>query len=174
MKINDEVIAVILALITVSSIFALTVSFPRQREPFLAIGLLNEHCKIDYYPKYAVAGQPIRLCIFLANHLGEPALLKVVAKIGNSSMLPTNTAPLNTTPIYSFTVLLPDEANITKLVDVGINVTGRAALVFELWKYSIENHTWVYTGKWVHLYIRVIGGWSLGLEDTGGTCRGGG
>jgi len=158
LKIDDEVLAVILALVTVSSIFALAVSFPRQGEPFLAIGLLNEHCKIGDYPKYAIAGQPIRLCIFLDNHLGEPALLKVVAKIGNSSMLPTNTTPLNTTPIHSFTVLLPDKANTTKLVDISINVTGRVALVFELWRYSVENRTWVYTGRWVHLYIRVVGG----------------
>jgi len=82
----------------------------------------------------------------------------VVAKIGNSSMLPTNTTPLNTTPIHSFTVLLPDKANTTKLVDISINVTGRVALVFELWRYSVENRTWVYTGRWVHLYIRVVGG----------------
>ena len=156
MRLDDEVLAVIMALIVVSSVFAAAMTIPRGHEEFLAIGLLNENCKIGDYPKTVFVEENITLCIFVSNNLAKPALLQVRFKLGSRNNLPTNTTYLNSPTILSLTRVLNSGGNFTEKVSFKLNSTGEnVALVFELWKYDTELGKWVYTGRWVHLYVNV-------------------
>ncbi len=159
---DDEVFAVLLAIVIVGSVFAIAqVIRPEVTEPFTAIGLLNEECRIGHYPKEVFQGQNLTLCIFLYNHMGYPLLMQVRYKIGTNETLPTNTTPSPQPVIKELEVLLDNNDNATILVQVPIAVGGeyvgkRVALIFELWIYDISKQEWVYTGRWNHLYVKVL------------------
>ncbi len=163
MILNEEVFAVILALTIVSSVFGIAMLLrPSTVEPFTAIGLLDENCKIGYYPKYVVPGQNLTLCLFVDNHLGKPMYWKIVYRIGNSSTIPTNTTPSPEPAIEEWRGVLPDKGNTTFKIRIPIAIpkdlanAKRIALIFELWIYSPEQGRWIYSGRWTHLYVEVV------------------
>lgn len=156
MKFDEEVFAVILAIVTVASVFAVAQTIPRKIEPFTAIGLLGPKGKIGDYPKHVYIGERIKLYIFLDNHLGKPAFLQVRMKLGSKGRIPTNSTPLNVTPVFVFERILNDGGNYTREVTFTLNKTGtNIALVFELWRYDTTLKEWVYDKRWVHLYVNV-------------------
>ena len=159
---DEEVFAVLLAIIVVGSVFATAqILKPKVSEPFTAIGLLNEKCVIGEYPENVFPGENVTLCVFLYNHMGYPVLMNVKFKIGLESDLPTNSTPSPEPAIENFTVLLGHGENMTLPVKVPIvlsekYVGKRVALIFELWIYDIDREEWVYSGRWNHLYVNVV------------------
>ncbi len=157
---DEEVFAVVLALVTVGSVAGAALLLrPAMVEPFLAIGLLNAECVIGDYPDTVFNGQNVSLCIFLDNHEGVPVYLQVRYKVVPPGMLPTNSTPSPAPTVEVFEAVLGRGENTTMRVGVPVNVSrdlvgGRVALVFELWRYV--GGGWVYTGRWVHLYVRVL------------------
>ena len=156
MILDDEVFAVLLAIIVVGSVFAAAQVIPRHTEPFTAIGLLNAEGKIGDYPRTILVGEPVKLNIFLDNHLGRAALLQVRMKLGGRDHLPSPNESLDSPVILNRTVVLEDGGNTTIPVVFRLGEPGRnVALVFELWGYNTTTHRWEYTGRWVHLYVNV-------------------
>lgn len=159
---DEEVFAVMLAVIVVASILSIAqILRPEIVEPFSAIGLLGENCKIGDYPDKVFNGENITLCIFLDNHMGYPVYFQVRYKIGSNETLPTNTTPSPQPTIMVFEALLDNKANKTFKISIPVNVSeelvgSRVALIFELWMYDIDSNEWVYTGRWNHLYVRVL------------------
>jgi len=158
---DEEVFAVILAVIVVGCVFAAAQEFKRV-EPFSAIGLLNEECKIGDYPSFVLIGENLTLCIYIYNHMGSPEAFKVVYRFGNQSTLPSTTTPSNATELWSRVVIL--DHGMEKLVKTSAPIPYRpelvgrnATLIFELWMYNPDENAWVYTGRWVHLHVRVEG-----------------
>jgi len=155
-RLDEEVFAVILAITVVGSVFAIAQIIPHSIEPFTAIGLLDAQCKIGEYPRHVIVGEPVTLCIFVDNHLGKVGLFQIRMKLGSKDNLPTNTTPLNSPTILSFSVVLGNNMNVTRKVTFTLNETGiNVAIVFELWRYDTAVNDWVYDGKWVHLYVNV-------------------
>lgn len=163
MILDEEVFAVILAIIVVASVLAAAQLLrPNVTEPFIAIGLLNEHCKIGEYPQYVAEGSNVTLCIYLYNYLGKPVYYEVVYKIGTSKTLPTNTIPSPEKPIMEWKGVLMQNESITFLVKVPVyapNPRARnATLIFELWIFDTKSMKWIYTGRWVHLHVKLVKG----------------
>lgn len=164
MIMDEEVQAVIIALTVVASVFASAMVLRQGTvaEPFDAIGLLDASCKIGYYPTEALVGGNVSLCIFVSNHMGRPEYYKIVYKIGTSESLPTNTTPSPEPPLMEWRVALPHDGNVTLPVKVPFKPPSeyrrldRVAVIFELWRYDAERGGWVYTGKWVHLYVKPV------------------
>lgn len=159
---DEEVFAVLLAVIVVGSVFSIAMIIkPENPEPFTAIGLLNEDCKIGDYPSRVFNGDNLTLCIFLDNHLDHTVLFGVRYKLATNTSLPTNTAPSPSKTVKEWDIILDKYGNTTFHVVVPVNTTltntsTRIALVFELWVLDPYNYTWVYTGRWVHLYVNVL------------------
>lgn len=159
---DEEVFAVILAITIVGSAIAIAqVVRPEITEPFNALGLLNEECKIGDYPRYVYPGGNLTLCIFLYNHRDYPALLQVRYKIGTNATLPTNTTPSPQPVLKVFEFLVGVKENVTKPITIPIAINEslkdkRIALIFELWIYDLEKKSWVYTGIWNHIYVDVV------------------
>jgi len=157
--IDDEVLAVLTAIVTVACALGIALSLPRSPEPFTAIGLLNEQGEIGDYPRVLVAGEPVRLQVFVMNHLGKAAMLKVEAKIGARGRIPSNSTPLDAPPVWERVVILGHGQNATIPVQIAVAEPGsNLALVFELWQYDASKGEWVYTGRWCHLYVNVTRG----------------
>ena len=156
MRFDSETFAVIMAVIVVASVFSVAQAIPRRRVPFDAIALLGPDCRFGDYPRFVVAGEPVTLCVFVANYLGRPAYMQVRVKLGSREALPTNTTPLNAPALLVLEGVLNDGGNFSRRVKLVLNETGvNIALVFELWRYDSERREWVYDGKWAHLYVNV-------------------
>ncbi len=158
MILDEEVFAVIMAIIVVGSVFGIAqVLRPSVVEPFTAIGLLNEECKIGDYPEIVVAGENITLCIFVHNYMGYPIYYKVVYKIGTNETLPTQNTSSPEPPVMEWKGFLDHNENTTFKVAITVDRPGKKiALIFELWLYDPDKDTWVYSGRWVHLYVDVL------------------
>lgn len=161
---DEEVFAVMISITVIASVigFAVVV-FPRDGESFVAMGTLNENCRLGGYPTQVVMGSNITLCIFIYNHLGKPVVYQVVYKIGlDSSQLPTNTSPSIAEPLKLWRGILEHGRNITFYVSVHIPYDNRllnrnASLIFELWILNSEKEAWSYSGRWNHLWVRIVG-----------------
>jgi len=84
--------------------------------------------------------------------------MMVKYKLGSRDTLPTNTSGSPEVTIKSFKFLLNHGSNTTKPISVPISegLVGRdVALIFELWLYDEGLGDWVYSGRWVHLYVKV-------------------
>lgn len=160
---DEEVLAVLLAVTVVISVLGLALTvFPREGEPFLAIGLLSERGVIGDYPSQVPNGTSLKLHVFVSNHNGRTELLSVRVYLVPYGVLPTNTTPLDVKPVIERRLVLENGGNVTVPVDVKLAVdrTGRYTLVAELWLYE---EAWKYTGRWVHLHLNVTEvGWHAG------------
>ncbi|MEM3938324.1 MAG: DUF1616 domain-containing protein [Desulfurococcaceae archaeon] len=158
MILDDEVFAVILAVTIVSSVVGIAMVLRQEAEQWTALGLLGE-CKIGKYPKTAVNGSLQDLCIYVANYMGKPVYYKVIYRVGDQEALPTNTTPSPSEPLAFWIGVLGNKDNATVPVKVPITVRGplprKVALIFELWLYDTGTHEWIYSGRWVHVYVNV-------------------
>jgi len=158
---DDEVFAVLTAIVVVASVFsaAMLIREGYVAEPFTAIGLLNENCRIGEYPGYVRSNSTVTLCLYVYNHEGKPLYWKVVYRLGSNKTLPTNTTPSPEPAIQEWRGVLGHRQNSTfkvvvRIPEIPLNTT-RVTLIFELWAYDVNLHTWVYTGRWVHLHVNV-------------------
>ncbi|MEM4482252.1 MAG: hypothetical protein QXK88_05010 [Desulfurococcaceae archaeon] len=160
MIIDEEVFAVLIAISVVGSVIGIaTVLRPETVEPFTAIGLLSASCQIGDYPTKAFNNSALSLCIFVLNHMGKPVLYRVVYKVGDLETLPTNATPSPAREAMAWIGVLGNKQNATTSIEVPVYANGplptKVALIFELWLYDTELNRWVYTGRWVHLYVDV-------------------
>lgn len=163
MIMDKEVQAVIVALVVVASVFSVAMLFRGGAgEAFDAIGLLDENCKIGEYPQQLTIGGNATLCIFVDNHMGRAEYYKVVYRIGTNETLPSNTTSSPEPALGEWRLLLADGENTTFKVTVPFDPPrdywnrGRVALIFELWRYDAQAGEWVYSGRWVHLYVHPV------------------
>ncbi len=161
MLLDDEVFAVLTAIVIIASVLGIAFIIRDEipGEPFTAIGLLNEDCRIGDYPKYAYPNQTLNLCLYIYNHMGKPVYWKVVFKLGDNTSLPTVNTTSPKPAILEWRGVLDHGFNITRKVKVTIpstplNIT-RATLIFELYTYNTLEGKWEYTGRWVHLHINI-------------------
>jgi len=156
---DEEVFAIILAISIIASALGIALTLrPMVSEPFTAIGLLNEDCRIGEYPKRIVNGSSLRLCIYVANYLGYPAYFKIVYRIATNRSLPNTTTPSPKPILVEWRTVLGNEEEKKFPTAVPVYRVGnetRIALVFELWVFDTDKNLWVYTGRWTHLYIDV-------------------
>jgi len=156
---DEEVFAVLLAIVTVASVFAAAQLLrPEVTEPFTALGLLDSQCKIGNYPRRVVEGRPVDLCLYVYNHEGRPIYYKVVFRVGTNQTIPSNSTPSPEPPLAEWRGVLAHGENATFKVSVAVPAGfggSRAALIFELWTFNTSAGTWSYTGRWTHLYVDV-------------------
>lgn len=158
--IDEEVKAVVLAIIVVAGIFAAsqTMLAGRVVEPFSELGLLGPNKRIGDYPKEVVIGLPYRLHIYVGNHEGEVRYYRILIKLGNSTTFINETIPANAPVIYSFDHVLMDNRTLIQPYDMIINSTGiNLRLLVELWSYDPAKGEFVYTGRWNQLWVNATG-----------------
>ena len=156
--IDEEVKAVILAIIIVVGVFSIAQLIASERvvEPFSAIGLLGPRMKIGDYPKNVLVNQTIKLYLFIDNHEGHLMYYVIYAKLGNKSTTINENVSANAPILDRYEVILPHGGNITIPVSLRIQKPCRnARLIFEMWTYDPVNKTLSYHGRWVQLWINV-------------------
>ncbi|MEM1623612.1 MAG: DUF1616 domain-containing protein [Sulfolobales archaeon] len=159
---DEEVFAVVLAISVVGSVLASALVLrPEVVEPFTALGLLDSSCRIGEYPREVYPGEEVELCVYVYNHMGYPILAQVRYKVVEPEDLPTNTTPSRAPTFKSITVLVPHRREVLRKVKLVIPPDTprgeKVALVLELWLYDVRTSEWTYSGRWNHLYVRVLG-----------------
>ena len=134
----------------------------RPVSPFVSIGLLNEKCMMGPYTKLYFEGENISLCLLFYNGYGYPVVLQARYKlVETSNEYPSESSPSPNPSLANYTVVLNPQNNytlkITIPMDIDVPGSGRnITLVFELWRFDPVTDSWVYTGKWVHLHVKVV------------------
>jgi len=155
---DEEVLAVIAALVLVSSVFALVQVFNAGRvvEPFSELGLLGPGGKISDYPREVEAGVPFRLNVYVGNHEGKTVYYRVLAKLGDNSSVINGTVPLAAEPILDVRAVLSH--NSSRVIPVNVTLyepAVRLRLVFEMWVYNESAGGFSYYGRWNQLWLNV-------------------
>ena len=158
--IDEEVGAVILAIVVVASVFGIAeyINSNRVVEPFSAIGLLGPKMKIGDYPTTVVKGERFKLYIYVANHEGKAMYYRILVKLGNRSTFINSTMPAKALVIVKFERILLNNQTWIQPLELAINKTGiDYRLIVEMWIYNTTSHEFNYYGRWVHLWINVTG-----------------
>ncbi|MCD6312808.1 MAG: DUF1616 domain-containing protein [Thaumarchaeota archaeon] len=156
--IDEEVKAVVLAIVIVAGVFSIAqlVSSGRVVEPFSALGLLGPKMKIGDYPKSVLVNQTIDLYLFVDNHEGRVMYYVIYAKLGNKSTVINENVSANAPILETYEVILPHGENATIPVHLKIPKPYRnARLIFEMWVYDPEKDELSYHGRWVQLWLNV-------------------
>lgn len=152
---NEEVWAVILAIMVVASVFAVSQAYLAGRvvEPFSELGLLGRYMKIGDYPRELVVGDNATFYIYVGNHMGRPMYYIVQVKLGDNA---TDIDPSPLEPIYVYErVLLHNETWIFR-VDLPVERPGpNQRIIVELWIYNETINDIQYHGRWNQLWINV-------------------
>jgi len=155
---NEEVLAVIAAIVLVSAVIAGVQVFNAGRvvEPFSELGLLGPGGMIGDYPKEVVAGSPFTLNIYVGNHEGKTAYYKVLVKLGDNSSTINETTPLSAEPIMEVRAVLSHNSSQTIPVNITLyEPATRLRLVFEMWMFNETTGAFSYHGRWNQLWLNV-------------------
>lgn len=156
--IDDEVLAVVLAIIVVIGTFSISQSLFGERvvEPFSEIAVLGPKMKIGDYPKSVSVGEQFTLYAYISNHEGKVMYYSVLVKVGNKSTPINQTKPMDAPIIARFDRVLMNGENYTRMLTLSIDKEGvNQRLVFELWVYDDELGKLRYHGRWTQLWINV-------------------
>jgi uncharacterized membrane protein len=165
---DDEVLAVLTAIVLVSSIVAgVQVLYAgRVVEPFSELAILGPEGKISNYPKEVVAGSPFTLVVYVGDHEGRAVYYKVLVKLGDGSSIVNEITPLMAEPIAELRAVLSHNFSTTLPINLTICEPGtRLKLVFELWTFDEATREFRYRGIWNQLWLNVTGQPST-LEST--------
>ncbi len=156
--VDEEVAAIILAIVVVAGILAATQAFTAGRviEPFSEIAILGPNMKLADYPSTVLVNESFRLYLYLGNHEGHVMYYVVYVKLGDNSTFINATVPADAPVIATYEFIVPDGHNITYPIDLSINQPmTRARLIFELWILN-EDYTLKYHERWLQLWLDVI------------------
>ena len=137
--VDEEVLAVVLAILVVVCVFAVAQVFFAGRvvEPFSELGILGPYMKIGDYPREVRVGEKFKLYVYVGNHMGRVMYYIVYIKLGNQSVPLNFTYPYPAPVIARFErILMHNESWIFPIYLV-MNKTGiNYRIVFELWIYN--------------------------------------
>jgi uncharacterized membrane protein len=154
--IDEEVTAIVLALIVVGGIFAVssTILGERVSEPFSEIAVLGPEMKIGNYPNSLQVNKTLNLYLYVANYEAQTTYYIVYVKLASSSTIVNATQPANAPIISSYEIILPREQNTTLPIKltIGKPMTD-VKLIFEMW--TLEKEGVQYSGKWNQLWLNI-------------------
>lgn len=157
--IDEEVAAVILAIIVVGGVFAFSQVFMAGRvvEPFSEFGVLGSRMKIGDYPRTVLVNDTFRLYLYVGNHEGRIMYYILYVKLGDKSTFINESVPADAPIIASYELILPSGENKTIPVDLSISrPMVNARLIFEMWVLDGDLKP-RYHGRWLQLWLNVTG-----------------
>ncbi|MCS7114985.1 MAG: DUF1616 domain-containing protein [Candidatus Bathyarchaeota archaeon] len=157
---DEEVLAVIAAILIVSAVFAAVqvLNAGRVVEPFSELGLLGPGGKIADYPRVVGAGQPFRLNVYVGNHEGRVMYYRVLVKVGDKNSTVNETTPMAAEPMMELRTILAHNTSEVLPIDVVLKSPAEnVRLVFEMWVYNETAGAFTYHGRWNQLWLNVTG-----------------
>jgi uncharacterized membrane protein len=158
--IDEEVMAVVLAVIIVVAIFAGSQLFFAGGvvEPFSELAILGPEMKIGDYPGEVVAEEAFTLYLHVGNHEGRVLYYAVMIKLGNQTTPVSSEEPMPVPVLSKYEVILLHGGNWTKPITLNVTQPGvNYRLVFELWVYDEAVRSFSYVGHWCQLWLNVTG-----------------
>lgn len=156
--IDDEVKAVIMAIIIVAGVLSIAqmVMSERVSEPFSALGMLGPNMKIGDYPKTVLVNQTVNLYLFIDNHEGRTMYYIIYAKLGDRLTEVSENRSAEAPILYTYEVIVPHGMNTTIPVSLKFSKPmTNARLIFEMWIYDPDTGAPKYHGRWNQLWLNI-------------------
>lgn len=153
---DEEVVAVVLAVLIVTAVFAVSQAMTAGRvvEPFSELGLLGPGKMIGGYPRVVVAGKPFLLHVYIGNHEGRTVWYRILIKLGNESTFVNSTVSAEAPVILWFDRVIPNNGTWIEPVKLTIPKPGkRLRIIVEMWTYDGGRDVFVYHGRWNQLWV---------------------
>ncbi len=156
MLFNEEVLAVIAAIIVVFLVFFSFYPAINKYaiEPYAAIAFLGPNGTITGYPSTVYPGEPINVSIYVYNGMGRPVWFVVYLYVTNESL---TEPPLNTTPVMTLQKVLLNNETWIQGITLSINGTGNYRVFATLWMYDPNNLELRYLNTYVYLTLNATG-----------------
>lgn len=156
--IDDEVKAAVIVILIASAAVSVYPILEEGRvvEPFSELGVLGPNGKLGDYPRDLVVDQEFNLFLYVGNHEGVSQYFQVQAKLGDLAHNVSDTTPLDAPVEVLYETVLSDGSNTTIPIEMSISQPGsNIRLVFELWRYDVSAHRFVYHQRWTQLWLNV-------------------
>ena len=125
-----------------------------QGESFSELGILSQNKTMDNYPSQTGINQTIHLYGYVGNHMGEPMLYTVLAKLGDNQTVEN---PALTQPFEQYSRVVSNNQNWTFPIDISLSKPGiNQRIIFELWAYNQTLNHNQYQNIYGHININVI------------------
>jgi len=136
---DEEVFAVVLAILVIVGVFSISQMFYAGRvvEPFSQLAVLGPDKKIGGYPSEVRVGERFRVYVYVGDQMDRVMYYIVYVKLGNRSVPLNLTIPYPAPVIARFERILMHNESWIFPVYLAINETGlNFRVVFELWIYN--------------------------------------
>jgi len=156
--IDDDLKSVTLIILLALAVIAVypILNEGRVVEPFSELGVLGANGKIGDYPRQLVSGQNFNLTLYVGNHEGRVEYYRVVAKLSDETSNVSDVSPLDAQVKASWETIISSGSNSTIPVRLSVGSAGlNRRLVFELWRYDVASHDFVYDERWTQLWYNV-------------------
>ncbi|ADY01024.1 hypothetical protein VMUT_0814 [Vulcanisaeta moutnovskia 768-28] len=152
MLFNEEVLAVVAAIIVVFLVFfSFYPAINRYAiEPYAAIAFLGPNGTITQYPSIVYPDEPINVSVYVYNGMGRPIWFVVYVYVTNTSFIEP---PLNATPIMTLQRILLNNESWVQGITLSINKTGNYRVFATLWMYDPNNLELKYLNTYVYLTL---------------------
>jgi len=138
-----------LILVAVYPIIAAT--FPTSKYSELA--LLGPTGKVNVYQNQVKLGEKLPFSIYLANHEDKVELYRFEVKTVQNTTLTSN-PPYDTVPIFTDLVIVENNMNVTKTIDVSLSSPFNGKIVVELYKFDSSTGTYLFSNRWVSAWLK--------------------
>jgi uncharacterized membrane protein len=149
-------VVVLLAGLAVFFIFQPLLPPLQQPGQFSQLGVLGQTRTFGSYPSEVFMGQPFLLYGFVGNHEGTVKFYEVLVKLGNMTTQISNVSSADALTIENYSHVLDN--NQSWIFPMNLTIYSRGdnqRLIFELWKYDQTVSRFVYSGKWVQIWVNV-------------------
>ncbi len=156
--IDEEVTAVVLAVVVVVGVFSVsqTIFAGRIVEPFSELAVLGPGKMIGDYPSTVVTGEPFQLYLYVGNHEGHAMYYRVLVKLSDQASNVSETQPLDAPALAYYETVVQHGGNQTRPITLSLGTAGlNRRLVFELHAYNTELERFTYHGRWCQLWLNV-------------------
>lgn len=156
--IDEEVSAVVLAIIVVTSVFASSqlLLSGRVAEPFSELGILGPKMKIGDYPRIVLADEPFKLYLYIGNHEGRVVYYRIYIKTGSRDTFINETVAADASIMAFYDAILVNGENKTIPIELSLQKPMvNCRLIFEMWILNPETLKFKYYGRWGQLWLNV-------------------
>lgn len=148
-------VAMVIIILMMGIVVYPVLSPKRFVEPFSELGLLGPNGKLGDYPSKVVVGQTFNLFLYIGNKEGSTQHYRVDVKLDDQQGNVSDTKPLQTSTLASYSLVLNNGANTTLPISLSISEVGDyLRLVFELNSFEVESGTFKYR-LWNQLLLNV-------------------
>ncbi len=153
---SQEYIVFLVIIIVIAVVIGMAQYIHVSSVSFTELLLLGKNNTLSDYPNIIPVGDNVTFKIAVYNHLGYTGFYEIIVKIDRGENNLSTNAPALAKELEKYYKIIPNDGQAIIKIPIVFNKSGRYRLIFELWRYDITRHNFIYDGIWVHKWVEVV------------------